>query len=366
MSQKIARAVTPVSTGTNVGPSHRERRRAEVDPQRVHRVAVGDVDDHVHRDRVHADDEEREGERASSRAGRSPQYQPARNSAAQPALKTAHDGVQMRLTSGHTPATCSSRPSDDAGGAPRGEPPRRRRHPRRGREQPAGQQAEDHRRQRRHEVQREVAAAVEAERRLAREQVEEPHVGGVRRGWCSCPSARRSPVSVVRPVGRHADRRPVEARRRQRIQRERRPVADQDRRRRDRLPARARPGQQEQERVAQADLRQHVLEGEVGLRPPLRAQEDAEQRSGAASARTRVAEQPPKAWPRSRAAGDRERQRHADHEHERRLDQVPRRDADPLAMLEHVGDEERDAVARVGRAAARAAGARSRTPSAAS
>ena len=38
-------------------------------------------------------------------------YKPARNSAAQPALKMAHDGVQMRLTSGHTPATWSSRPS---------------------------------------------------------------------------------------------------------------------------------------------------------------------------------------------------------------------------------------------------------------
>ena len=58
-------------------------------------------------------------------------YQPARNSAAQPALKIAHDGVQMRLTSGQTPSDVQHEAEHDAGGAPRGQPPRRRRHARR-------------------------------------------------------------------------------------------------------------------------------------------------------------------------------------------------------------------------------------------
>ena len=78
------------------------------------------------------------------------------------------------------------------------------------------------------------------------------------------------PVSMVRPVGRHADRRVVEAGGRQRIERERRPVADQDHRQRDPLARAAGTRQQEQERVAQADLRQRVLEREVGLRSRLR------------------------------------------------------------------------------------------------
>ena len=84
------------------------------------------------------------------------------------------------------------------------------------------------------------------------------------------------PVTLVRPVGAHADGRRVEPSRRERIQSKGRPVADEDDSGGGQLNSRFRPREQKQEDVAKADLRQHVLEGEVGLRPVLRPQEDAE------------------------------------------------------------------------------------------
>ena len=44
------------------------------------------------------------------------------------------------------------------------------------------------------------------------------------------------------------------------------------------------------------------------------------------------------------AAGDREGQRDADHEHERRLDQVPRHAANPRHVIEQVGELSRHAA----------------------
>ncbi len=126
------------------------------------------------------------------------------------------------------------------------------------------EQAEDHRRQRRDEVQRQVAAAVVDERPLPREEVEEPLVGPGSEIRVLVP-VRGEAGDVVRPVGADADGRGIESRRRQRIERERGPVADEDERGGHELGADAGPAEQEEEDVAEADLRQHVFEREVGL-----------------------------------------------------------------------------------------------------
>ena len=159
----------------------------------------------------------------------------------------------------------------------------------------AAPQPEDHRRERRDEAQRGPAAAVEAERLEAREEIEEPGVerpGDVR----VLVEVREEARIEVRPVRRHADRRVVEIGRRQRIQDERRPEAHEDRGERDRLRAQRRERQQEQERVAEPDLRERVFEGPVGARPIQRAQEDPE-RDQRDAAPGRVREHPAERLP---------------------------------------------------------------------
>jgi hypothetical protein len=207
-------------------------------------------------------------------------------------------------------------------------------------EQAARQQTEDHRRQRRDEVQREVSAAVEHERPLAREQIQEPLIRDVGDVGVLVPVSREA-RQVMRPVQRDTDGGRVESRRRQGVQGERRPIPDQDHDRGGPLHCGLRPGQQKQKHVAQADLRQHVLEREVGLGPALRPEKDAErhQRDGANG---RVPEQAREGLPFFAPARDGERQRDAHHEHEGRLNQIPGRAAHPLAMIEHARREPRD------------------------
>ncbi len=107
-------------------------------------------------------------------------------------------------------------------------------------------------------------------------QVQEPDVEGPRQVRVLV-EVREEPGIEVRPVGGHADARVVEVRARQRIRDERGPEADQDRDEHRRLDAQRREGEQEQDRVAEADLGERVFEGPVGLRPFERSQEDAEQ-----------------------------------------------------------------------------------------
>ena len=141
---------------------------------------------------------------------------------------------------------------------------------------PARQQAQDHRRQRGDEAQRRVAAAIARERLLPGKQVQEPGVERPGQVAVLVP-VRRETGQMVRPVRPHADRGVVELRAGKRIERERRPVADEDHRQRDPLDSSREESQHEQERVAQADLAERVLEREIGLRAAARPQEDAQE-----------------------------------------------------------------------------------------
>src|SRR6185436_5194042 len=96
---------------------------------------------------------------------------------------------------------------------------------------------------------------------------------------------------------------------------------DQDGGTHDDLRAQAREGEQEEERVAEADLRERVLERPVGLAPLQRPQEDAEEDQREAAPPC-VREHPAERLSLRLAARDRERQRRADEERERRLDQI--------------------------------------------
>ncbi len=136
-------------------------------------------------------------------------------------------------------------------------------------------EAQDHRRQRRDEAERGPAAFVEAERRLAREKVQEPDVERPREVRVLVEVRQEARVEM-RPVRGNADARVVEGRRRQRIEDERRPERDEDRRERQRLRANGGERQQEQKRVAEADLCEGVFEGPIRLVTIERPEEDAE------------------------------------------------------------------------------------------
>ena len=170
----------------------------------------------------------------------------------------------MRFTTGQMPVTCSRPPS----ARPITPATIRRRSGIAGADvaQPAARdQAEDHRAQRRDEAQRQVAAAVGDKRRLARETGSGTTCRTPARGCCSCSSAPRARCSDAAspPARRPPDSR---TRARHRIQRPGQPVADEDHARAVHCVADRAEAEQEQERVAEADLRQRVLEGQVGLR----------------------------------------------------------------------------------------------------
>ena len=132
----------------------------------------------------------------------------------------------------------------------------------------------------------------------------------------------------MRPIRRHADLRVIKVRPRHRIQRPRQPVADENHRQRRPLHSCAAQTKQEQQRIAQADLRQRVFEGPVRLRLAHRAQEDAQQDQQQRPPQ-RVTEQRGARLSARQATGDGEGQRHADEERERRLNQVMQRATHP-------------------------------------
>ena len=110
--------------------------------------------------------------------------------------------------------------------------------------------------------------------------------------------------------------------------------------------------EQEQERVAQADLRERVLERPVGLRPLERAEEDAEEDQRRAAPDRRAPSRRANGLAPGAAAGDRERQRRADQERERRLDQIVERAALPRHVRGVVGDDRPEPARRETRRAA--------------
>ena len=77
---------------------------------------------------------------------------------------------------------------------------------------------------------------------------------------------RRKTGEVVLPVRRHAHGGIIEAGPGRRVERPRQPIAEQNRAKSDPLPARAAEREQNRERIAQANLRERVFKGEIGLR----------------------------------------------------------------------------------------------------
>ena len=155
------------------------------------------------------------------------------------------------------------------------------------------------------------------------------------------------PVVEMRPVGGNADGLPVKSGARHWIERPRQPVAVEDHGQRDPLPARLAEAQQEQERIAQADLRQRVFKGEVGARAVHRAQEDAQrdqQERTPDGVRPHLAERAAFGQP----AGNRVGQRHAHQKRERRLNHVVQRAAGPLHVRLVVAQETPEPVAGKG------------------
>ena len=164
---------------------------------------------------------------------------------------------------------------DDAGNAPRDENAQLVAPRSRATEDASSQQAEDHRRQRWHEIQRQIAAAIEHERPLTREEVQEPLVGPRGSVRILVP-VRGKARHVVRPVLPDAHRSGVEPCRRQGIDRKHCPIANQYQRGGGQLCARARPCEKKEEDVPETDLGQDVFESEVGLASRLRAEKDAQ------------------------------------------------------------------------------------------
>ena len=108
------------------------------------------------------------------------------------------------------------------------------------------------------------------------------------------------PGHEVVPVRGNADLGVREIATGQGIGREEPPVADEDREEGDPLDADRAGAQQEEERVAQADLREGVLERAVGLPMADRAEEDAQEDRAPTPARPRAASSCPVVWPRAR------------------------------------------------------------------
>ncbi len=172
--------------------------------------------------------------------------------------------------------------------------------------QPApGGQAEDHGAQGGYEAEGRVAAAVVGERPLAGEEVQEPGVERPCRVRVLVPM-RGEAGELVRPVGGDAGPDPVEPRARQRIERERGPVAGEQGDEGDPLLALGSEPEPEEHDVAQADLAQGVLEREIRLGPVEGAEHDAEGHQDD-RAPCRVAEHRGGALALRAAAGQRER-----------------------------------------------------------
>ena len=140
----------------------------------------------------------------------------------------------------------------------------------------AGDQPENHRAERRDEAERKIAAAVRDERFRAGEKIQEPLVERRTEIRVFVPM-RREAARVIRPVRRHADFCEIKVGRRDRIQRPREPITEENHAKRRPLHAPGKETDRKQKRIAETDLRERVIEGPVRPGPPERAQKHAEQ-----------------------------------------------------------------------------------------
>src|ERR1035438_396981 len=124
----------------------------------------------------------------------------------------------------------------------------------------AGREPQDHGAEGWNKAERQISAIVFDERLDAREEVEEPDVESVAEVVALIPVRQKS----AEDAGNGWIERPSQ------------PVTEENHAECGPLPLWRTPGEQEKEWITEADLRQRVLEGEVGLRRIERAQKDAQ------------------------------------------------------------------------------------------
>ena len=141
----------------------------------------------------------------------------------------------------------------------------------------AHQQTANHRAQGGNETQRQVATPVVEKRLGPREPIEEPHIEVMGRVGVLVPMGGESAQAVLlHPIGRDTDGGGIELRTGQRCHGEPCPVADENGQQCNHLSPHTPPGQKPQEGVAQTNLGERVLEGEVRLGRMRRAQRDTQ------------------------------------------------------------------------------------------
>ena len=209
----------------------------------------------------------------------------------------------------------------------------------------AGHEPEGHGDERGHEVEGLVAALVEDEWGLQREEVQEPLVAIRREVGVHVPvrpEAAEDLSGIGDAEGFVIGGRPGDGR-----ERERGPGGHGDDADGAELDLPAASDEQGEEEVAEADLGEDVVEAEDGLLAGASGQEDTE---GDEYERAPEGMQPefPLVLAFGGAARRRERQRHADHEHERGLDHVPRPAADPRGMRSVVTEQLPETRIRIG------------------
>ncbi len=192
--------------------------------ERCDEEVLEQVRDHVRRYRVQPDDDEGEGPSAVASdldhpaEGRQQQEAPA---AAEQRPCRGPDALDDRIDARGVQQDTGKDPGDT------GHYQAPHRNGRRGCTQPAsGDEPEDHRAQRRDEAEREIAAAVGHQRRLAREQVQEPLVEGQPQVGVLVPVGRQ-PRVLMRPVRRYANGLVVVAGPGNGVQRPREPVSEE-------------------------------------------------------------------------------------------------------------------------------------------
>ena len=137
---------------------------------------------------------------------------------------------------------------------------------------------------------------------------------------------------LLHPIGRDTDARGVKLRTGQRSQSKPCPIPQKNGHQSNYLRPHTPPGQKPQEGIAQTNLGERVLEGEIRLRRMRRPQRDTQRRQGQ-SPPHRVEEHPQEALIRLLARSDGPRQGQTHQERKGRLDQVMERAPLPIHMI---------------------------------
>ena len=327
------------------GAEEAEGSLAEMDAEAALHEVLEEVGDEVGGNGVDADDDEREGEAAVvfdvDEPGEDGEVEEA-DAAAPEHPGGGPDAFDDRADAGEVEEQASGHEGSG------GEEEAAERDPGFGLDEPAaGDKAEDHGAEGGDEAEGEIAAVVEEEGLGAGELVEEPDVEGLAEVAVHVPVRREAGEQVAVPIGGDADGGPGEVRSGRGIEGPGEPVADEDGAEGGPEPAEPAEGEKEGEGVAETDLGEGVLKGEVGHGAMDGAKEEAEDDEQEA-APDRVAEHAAEGSAALLAAAQRVGKRDADEEGEGRLDGVVEAHADPFDVGLVVAEELPDVAVRVG------------------